>query len=244
MNRTVSRIKAFSIIGVAGVMCAAVVIVSSGRVGYTDPLSRPYIEDFTVRDGEFVARTHSIEHCEIWATETSGDAQQWIEMKETDVGRWRAQVPATPRRLHRVEVRGYSSHGELVDREALAFTSPHEITTALWGPGDDMDVVLSVGESASFGDATVTLKSILEDSRCPADIQCITPGVFDAHVFVRTPEVRDTYVLSLSEPFQTFGSYRLGVVDVEPERSVDEPDISRSEYAVTFRFLVTSDSLK
>ena len=76
---------------------------------------------------------------------------------------------------------------------------------------------------------------LVEDSRCPADVQCIQAGTVRVRVQLESGGKNQTLELSLGKPV-TFGGTSVTLVAVNPEKN-SKTTISQSQYR--FRFSVT-----
>jgi len=97
---------------------------------------------------------------------------------------------------------------------------------------------LAVGQSALVGDAglRVSLKGVAQDSRCPADVQCVWEGDATVSIGVASaPAPRAEYGLHTSGRFERdvgHGAYRISLVRLDPvPRSTGLP--SPNDYRAT-----------
>jgi len=102
------------------------------------------------------------------------------------------------------------------------------------------DVTMAVGQSVAVAgtNLTVRFERVLNDSRCPTDVQCITAG--DAVVLVAAEGggARETGRYELhtanSNREATHGQYRLAVVGLKPLPTSTRP-VPAGEYVLTLR---------
>lgn len=64
-------------------------------------------------------------------------------------------------------------------------------------------VTLALGETVRFSNITITPLSIVEDSRCPIDVQCIQAGTVRVSVRVVSSAGQSTQTLTLNKEFTT-----------------------------------------
>lgn len=101
---------------------------------------------------------------------------------------------------------------------------------------DDLDkgeqLTLSIGEEGGALDITLTPVEVVEDSRCPVDVECIQAGM----VFVKTEIVSglgtSTMDFELHSPITTEAE-KITLVKVEPNK-VSTQEIEESEYKFTY----------
>lgn len=89
----------------------------------------------------------------------------------------------------------------------------------------------SLGELAVLDGVAVRPLAVLEDSRCPASVQCVWAGRVRIRAEVSGEGTRE---LTLGEPAAVSGG-TLTLVDVRPSRRTPEA-ISPRAYQFTFRF--------
>ncbi len=94
------------------------------------------------------------------------------------------------------------------------------------------DVVLSVGQNIKVGTLSITLDSIVEDSRCPSDVQCIWAGQVVVKLSLLNGMKSELVKSSLNQDPYLFDNYSIKIVSVEPIPKSGEA-ISAGEYKVT-----------
>lgn len=101
------------------------------------------------------------------------------------------------------------------------------------GPGAQGEgkLSLAVGESKTVGDTTVGVLELLEDSRCPIDVQCIQAGTVRVRSAVNALS-RD-FVFTLNEPQEVEGKV-VTLIDVQPRAKYSNKPVSTEEYHFTF----------
>ena len=99
---------------------------------------------------------------------------------------------------------------------------------------------LKAGGSIGFGDLKITFKGVVEDSRCPADVDCVRAGrVTIALATWQGKTYQGTYELTLGESSSAaeykVGDYAVRLESVLPEPRTDRKPIDPSEYVITLR---------
>lgn len=94
------------------------------------------------------------------------------------------------------------------------------------------EVTLALGEAASFRNLLIIPLSIVEDSRCPKDVQCIQAGTVRVKVEINMTNGTSTKTLSLGTPV-TLDDRQITLTKVAPVKTT--AGISPSEYRLTFK---------
>ncbi len=94
---------------------------------------------------------------------------------------------------------------------------------------------ISVGETKVVNGVSISLNKIVEDSRCPANVQCIQAGRALASVTLVAGSNVETRNLS-SQPITPyiFGMYKISLIEVLPER-FETTLPAQGSYRLTFR---------
>lgn len=95
--------------------------------------------------------------------------------------------------------------------------------------------VLQIGSHAVFPDVTLIPLSIIEDSRCPSDVQCIQAGTVRMQMNVVTRTGTSTHTITLKDAF-TIDSVHIAFTDASPatlSQTTITPDRYRLTVAVT-----------
>ena len=90
-------------------------------------------------------------------------------------------------------------------------------------------VTLKINQSASFKDITIKPLAIEEDSRCPADVQCIWAGTVRVKVEIVTIKGVNTGILKLGEALSSEG-FALELMEVDPNK-VSKVTIGPADYS-------------
>ena len=91
-----------------------------------------------------------------------------------------------------------------------------------------------LNEVANLDGLTVRPVAVLEDSRCPASVQCVWAGRLVVRTMTNAGAGEDVLDLTLGEPHKMNVGY-LTLVDVRPSKRTPEP-IPPREYQFTFTF--------
>lgn len=95
------------------------------------------------------------------------------------------------------------------------------------------DITLAVGEKEAFRDLNITFNTFIQDSRCPIDVQCIQAGAVNINVTLSDKTQTITKNFPSDEIPETFGMYKISIVDVMPRR-MSKQEINPKDYIVTF----------
>jgi hypothetical protein len=104
----------------------------------------------------------------------------------------------------------------------------------LSGQGANAAHTLALGQTADFGPVNLTPISVDEDSRCPANVQCIWAGRVRVKVLVEPAGAEHAVFATLGQPLGVDGGTLL-VEQVTPQRSSTAP-IPPSHYLFTLRY--------
>ncbi len=81
-------------------------------------------------------------------------------------------------------------------------------------------LVLGINEAQESQGVTVTIQKVLEDSRCPVEVQCIQAGTVRVEALVTTDSGSGTLLLVLDEP-STTETKLITLTGVSPENPVE-----------------------
>lgn len=94
--------------------------------------------------------------------------------------------------------------------------------------------VARLGGLARVGPLTVQPTDVLEDSRCPEEVQCVWAGKVIIRVALRQGRNRDVHDMTMGQP-ETVPGGALLLTAVSPNKSIDGFP-RREAYAFTFAF--------
>lgn len=131
--------------------------------------------------------------------------------------------------------------GELVNQKVRAYGTFTEGATFAVDhleelPGDAGNPTLgeiAVGQTKFVNGVRITLNSIVEDSRCPIDVQCIRAGTVTVNVTLQSDTDKETRDIINTETVP-FDSFQVSVANVKPSRSSEVAPQSEN-YLITFR---------
>jgi len=104
-------------------------------------------------------------------------------------------------------------------------------------PGDAGNSTLGevgVGKSVFINGVRVSLNKIVQDSRCPADVQCIQAGWVTASVTLQSETDTVTKDMSSVAAPTQFDSYEISIISVKPLKKSVSPT-APGDYLITFR---------
>jgi hypothetical protein len=102
--------------------------------------------------------------------------------------------------------------------------------TSRFAPLEGMPVAL--GETVRVGTMTATPRAVVEDSRCPVDVQCIQAGRLVVSTILGGDGWRETVPLTLGEPYAVQGT-TVTLVSGHPDKTSTRRT-PRSEYRFVF----------
>ncbi len=95
------------------------------------------------------------------------------------------------------------------------------------------NVMLRPGQKGIVNGMQITLNSVLNDYRCPIDVQCIQAGAINTNVTFVLGSTTKIFNMPSDEVPQEFEGYHISIVAVEPPAH-SKKTIAQSEYRVTF----------
>lgn len=102
-------------------------------------------------------------------------------------------------------------------------------------PSEDVSstmITTSMGQKATGLSVSITPKSIVSDSRCPTNVQCIWAGTVEIRAVAETKVGHGEHTFKLNEP-QTFGDFTITLTNVTPSPKAGEK-IPDSAYRFSF----------
>lgn len=95
------------------------------------------------------------------------------------------------------------------------------------------DVTLVVGQPTAVGALSLTLSEVVQDSRCPLDVQCIQAGAVQVSLTLKSGTQKVTKNVSSDNEALQFAGYKIAIVGVVPSRK-SGTEIDSGAYKVTF----------
>lgn len=117
----------------------------------------------------------------------------------------------------------YNSSGNTTNTEVTSTTSPLAGT----------NVTLTVGQVKKVGDLNITLNQLIQDNRCPIDVQCIQAGAATVKITLQNKNNIEVTNISSNQNDYSFGGYSIKITSVMPEQTTKR-SIFESEYKITF----------
>jgi hypothetical protein len=103
-------------------------------------------------------------------------------------------------------------------------------------PADDVRRTGRIGQTVRLGLVTIQPLQVMEDSRCPVNVQCVQPGRLRLRAEIRSPSGARERMLTMGESHQVAGG-TLTFQDARPRRT--ENGMIRPEaYAFRFSYLM------
>lgn len=97
---------------------------------------------------------------------------------------------------------------------------------------ENVAITASIGQPVVAGKLTLTVLSIVEESRCPSDVQCIQAGRVRAEVKIVSPTETSTNVIEPSTTVAVDG-YSVSLVSVQPYPNTKIP-LTTADYRLNF----------
>jgi hypothetical protein len=95
-------------------------------------------------------------------------------------------------------------------------------------------IEMSLGQTATVGGVTITPLELVEDSRCPSDVQCIQAGTVRVRARLMSGLGTSNPVFLLGEPVTTEAE-AVTLVSVKPETKVSTVSVPPDSYRFTFK---------
>lgn len=204
--------------------------------------SNAVITHFKIEKPYFVITGRALSKVEVWANVTPvggvsasnvfvGDATP-SSAKINDEQRWTLAIPTEPIAANTIYARGWDVEGNEVPQVSLPFSGVTEIFSQVWGVVKEEQGALRVGESMTFGDLTFSLSRIVNDSRCPVSVTCVTAGNVTLELNAKTPRTQQMIEVKSGANPTLFDGYFIEVASVEPVKGLDP--LGQDQYRVVF----------
>ncbi|MDD5068332.1 MAG: hypothetical protein PHS53_02840 [Candidatus Pacebacteria bacterium] len=95
------------------------------------------------------------------------------------------------------------------------------------------NLTLALGQKGTLGELTITPNSIIEDSRCPVDVQCIQAGRIRVNVTIGDSLNSTTVTMTLADIPTLFALYKVSITSVTPDKN-SKIQILPSQYRIVF----------
>ena len=131
----------------------------------------------------------------------------------------------------RVQVKGHFTEGNTLQVQSIE---------ALTGEAADATLgEVSIGQTIYINGVKITLDDIVQDNRCPADVQCIVKGSVTARVTLKSDTDNDTKDINSDAVPAGFDSYLISIARISPESKSAGKPIAKSEYKIQFKVVPT-----
>jgi hypothetical protein len=94
--------------------------------------------------------------------------------------------------------------------------------------------VVGVGETKYVNGVRITLNKIVQDSRCPVDVQCIQAGNVTAQVTLKSDTDTETLTMISGKDPHAFDSFKVSITNVAPSRIAASAPATEA-YKLTFK---------
>lgn len=177
------------------------------------------------KDGEVLVQTHATAGGD-WMTENFVPFTADIKIPASYVG------------LAKIILKNDNPSG-LPERDAsvsfdVIITASTPVVKAVSG-----DVVLGVGQKGKVGDLNITVNSLVGDSRCPVDVQCVWAGALKVNVTLADVLKSEIREISSGEVPYLFDGHNVSITVVTPAPK-SGANISLNDYRITFHVIVNT----
>lgn len=101
------------------------------------------------------------------------------------------------------------------------------------------NVSLKTGETKEAAGLTITFNRLVQDSRCPIDVQCIQAGAVNTNITLQIGDQRSVQNYASDGVPLEFAGYAVSIIDVNPPARSSQP-IVQPDYRVTFNVAPTA----
>jgi hypothetical protein len=95
------------------------------------------------------------------------------------------------------------------------------------------NIQVKVGETQEVMGVSITLNGVVQDVRCPVDVECVEAGAINTDITLSVGDVTETVFYASDGIPLSFQDYEISIVGVSPEL-ISTETIDPSEYVVTF----------
>lgn len=110
---------------------------------------------------------------------------------------------------------------------------PKEATPVVLNVAATSTTTAKLNQKILIGSTAITPRTIVEDSRCPIDVQCIQAGTVRVNAAISMGGLEEIVLLTLQKPVAHMNK-QIELVEVSPGTSADKP-ITETMYHFTFR---------
>jgi hypothetical protein len=208
-----------------------------------EPSGPASISAIRVQKPNIVIEGQNLAKVEVWGTPTGTGITESNYQLLGIAGRsdfnnpnsnWIFPIPKNPMLLTEVFARGFDKNGSSVQM-SLKETGATSIYDALWGEKtqESGNLVLKPGQTGTVGQLSLTFNSLVQDSRCPIDVECIQAGAVNTNVTLAVPGFKQTRNMPSDEVPLEFHGYKISIINIEPSRRSGQ-EIPGGLYVITF----------
>lgn len=95
---------------------------------------------------------------------------------------------------------------------------------------------ISVGKATYINGVRITLNDVINDSRCPIDVTCITKGFITAELTLQSDTDKEIVELNSDADPHAFDSFRISIVDTAPAPH-SKKQITPESYVLTVKVI-------
>jgi hypothetical protein len=95
------------------------------------------------------------------------------------------------------------------------------------------DLTLGVGQTGSTSGLSITFNALVQDSRCPIDVECIEAGAVNTNVTFKTGTKTETRNMASDGVPLQWNGYKISITDITPPRK-SHTEIAPGAYRITF----------
>lgn len=92
---------------------------------------------------------------------------------------------------------------------------------------------VKIGQNVTINGVSITPTKLVEDSRCPTDVQCIQAGTIKVEVSLELGAKKEKQTIELFNP-ATFESKTISLTEVSPEEKNSKVTVKPEDYLFTF----------
>lgn len=139
-----------------------------------------------------------------------------------------------------IEIKVSNVLGQIVGKKVSVFgyfTSGNSFYVERLEELKDSDPTLGdvrVGQMVFINGVKITLNKVVQDSRCPADVQCIEAGAINTNVTLQSSTDKETRNMPSDEVPISFDSYKISIEKINPPR-MSGSEVNQKDYIITFR---------
>ena len=111
--------------------------------------------------------------------------------------------------------------------------TPEDVPGSIPTPKSSETKELHVGQTQNINGIEITLKNVIEDSRCPIDVQCIQAGNIVANVVLKSYDMVSVTQMS-SDKTLNYDSHIISIIRVSPPQNSGRSIIS-NEYILLIK---------